>query len=369
MSRLAFALASPADDAQLRRRMAEDWMEGSMAISFRREPSYFAGCRLQGEQAQVITCTDRCTGRIVGMGSRLVTPLHVNGRLQRVGYLADLRLQPAYRRGTALARGYRFLSGLHKADPLPFYLTLIFGDNTAALQSLVGARAGLPQYRPLGRMLTPALQLDFARPGLAIEGVSFERANSAAWPETLAFLRREAAAKQFSPAYADGDFAADGRFGGLSPGDFFVARGAGRVLGCLAAWDQSAVRQTHVERYAQPLRALRPLLNAAARISPLKPLPPPGERVPYLYLSCVAVEGNDVRLFRALLRFAYNELRRSRWHYAIVGLHEHDPLVQVLRDYRRIEAAGQLFIVHYPEDGDPLPGIDARTMSFEMALA
>jgi hypothetical protein len=204
---------------------------------------------------------------------------------------------------------------------------------------------------------------------LAIEGVSFERANGAAWPQMLAFLRREAAGKQFSPAYADADFAADGHFGSLSPHDFFVARGAGRVLGCLAAWDQSAVRQTHIERYAQPLRALRPLINAAASISPLKPLPPPGGRVPYLYISCIAVQGNDVPLFRALFRFAYNHLRRGRWHYAIAGLHENDPLAQVLCEYRRIEAAGQLFIVHYPEDGDPLPGIDARTRTFEMALA
>jgi hypothetical protein len=76
-----------------------------------------------------------------------------------------------------------------------------------------------------------------------------------------------------------------------------------------------------------------------------------------------------VALFRALLRFAYNQLRGGPWHYAIAGLHEHDPLAQVLAEYRRIEASGQLFIVHYPEDGDPLANIDARTKTFEMALA
>jgi hypothetical protein len=369
VSRLDFALAIPADDAQLRRRMAEDWMEGRMAVSFRREPSYFAGCRLQGERAQVITCIDRGSGDIVGMGSRLVSTVHVNGQPRRAGYLADLRLQPAYRRGTALARGYRFLHKLHQAEPVPFYLTLIFGGNTVALRSLVGARAGLPLYRPLGRMLTPALHLDFARGALPVEGLSFERATATSWPETMAFLRREAATKQFSPAYADADFGADGRFAGLTANDFFVARAGGRVLGCLAAWDQSALRQTHIERYAQPLRLLRPLFNAAARVSPLKPLPPKGGRVPYLYLSCVAVEGNDVRLFRALLRFAYNELRLGHWHYAIAGLHEEDPLALVLREYRRIDASGELFIVHYPEDGNPLAEIDARTRTFEMALA
>ena len=69
-SRYAFDLAGPADDAQLRARMAEDRMEGSIAISFRREPSYFAGCRVQGDATQVMKCVDTATGRIVGLGSR-----------------------------------------------------------------------------------------------------------------------------------------------------------------------------------------------------------------------------------------------------------------------------------------------------------
>ena len=367
--RFAFALAGPADDAELRRRMAEVWMEGSIAVSFRREPSYFAGCRLQGEQVQVVKCVDRHDGSIAGMGSRLVTTLHVNGVPTRVGYLADLRLRPALRHGTLLARGYRCLRALHRADPLPFYLTVIFDDNAAAMQSLLGGRAGLPHYSPLGRILTPALHLDFARPAITVDGVAFGRADAAAWPELRALLRREAANKQFSPAYAEADFGAGGKFAILVASDFLVARSGGRIVACVAAWDQSAVRQVHIERYAWPLRLLRPLHNAASRVGPMKPLPAPGERLPCVYLSCIAVQGNDLQLFRGLLRFACNTLRNGRWHYAIAGLHEDDPLSAALMDQRRIDAAGQLFIVHYPEDGDPRPGIDARTRSFEMALA
>ena len=367
--RFEFALAGPADDSELRRRMAEDWMEGGIAVSFRREPSYFAGCRLQGEQVQVVKCTDRRDGSIVGMGSRLVTTLHVNGTTSRVGYLADLRARRDQRRGTLLGRGYRVLRELHRQDPVPFYLTIIFGDNTAALQSLIGARAGLPHYSAQGRILTPALHLDFARPALPVENVEFGRATAELLPELKAFLRVEAAAKQFSPAYAEADFEANGKFASLAAGDFFVARSAGRIVACLAAWDQSAVRQTHIERYSRPLRMLRPFYALASRVGPIKPLPAPGARVPYLYLACLAVRDNDVALFRGLLRYAYNELRTGPWHYAIAGLHERDPLSEVLGEYRRIDAAGHLFVVHYPEDGDPRPAIDARTRYLEMALA
>ena len=58
---------------------------------------------------------------------------------------------------------------------------------------------------------------------------------------------------------------------------------------------------------------------------------------------------------RALLRAAYRRGREGPWHYAIAGLHERDPLAPLLAEYRRIDAAGRLYVVHYPADGCP-PG-------------
>jgi hypothetical protein len=344
-------------------------MEGDIAISFRREPSYFAGCRIQGDSGQVVKCTDTHSGRIVGMGSRLVSSVHINGRPRRVGYLADLRAMREHRHGTLLGRGYRFLRDLHRSDPLPFYLTVIFDSNAAALQSLVGERAGLPHYGAMGRILTPAIHLDFARPALKFDGVEFDRAAPAEMRQLKDFLRQQAATRQFSPAYAEADFGADGRLAALGAGDFFVARSFSRIVACVAAWDQSALRQTHIERYSVPLRLTRPFYNLATALSPLKPLPAPGAKLPLVYLCCVAVQDNDLGLFRALLRYAYNALRTGPWHYAIAGLHEQDPLSGALADYRRIAAAGHLFVVHYPEDGDPRPEFDERTRYIEMALA
>src|SRR5687767_3713320 len=133
MSRYQLSLAQAEDDAQLRACMSGVRMEGRMAVSFRREPSYFAGCRLQGDEVQVIKCTDRRDGRIVGMGSRSTLHLHVDGAPARLGYLADLRALPEVRQGTLLARGYRLLHELHSRDPVPFYLSVIFDGNEDAL--------------------------------------------------------------------------------------------------------------------------------------------------------------------------------------------------------------------------------------------
>ena len=358
-SRYAFELAGPADDAQLRARMAEDRMEGSIAISFRREPSYFAGCRVQGDATQVMKCVDTTTGRIVGLGSRSTSLAWVDGTARRIGYLADLRGAPDVRRGTLLARGFRLLRQLHDDDPVPFYTTVIYEGNEPALRSLVGARAGLPVYRDCGRVLTPAIHLDLPHLADPVRGVEFGRAAPGALPEIVAFLNRTLRARQFAPVYRDEDFGT-GRFAALAAPDFFVARAGTRIVGTLAAWDQADLRQTHVERYSPLLARLRPLYNAAARVTPLKPLPPVGARVPYVYLACAAVERDDVGLFRGLLRFASNALRRGPWHYAIASLHERDPLASVLGEYRQVAAAGRLFVVHYAEDAAAVAALEPR---------
>jgi hypothetical protein len=361
MSRYVIELARPEDDAGLRARMAQDCMEGAIAVSFRREPSYFAACRLQGETTQVVKCVERRTGAIVGMGSRSTASAYVDGSARRIGYLADLRLARERRSGILLARGYRYFRELHRADPVPFYTTVIYEGNRTALQSLVGGRAGLPLYRDWGRLLTPALRLDlplrqFEHPALAIE-----RGAPGALPEIVAFLNRSWRAKQFAPVCSIEDFAR-GRYAGLRAQDFFLARRDGRIVGSVAAWDQSAVRQTHVERYSGALRWMRPAYNALAALTPLKPLPRAGERIPYVYLACAASEENDTGIFRCLLRGAVEALRRGPWHYAIAGLHEADPLASVLGEFRRIPAAGHLFVVHFAEQ--PLT-IDRRVPYIE----
>lgn len=331
--------------------MAEDRMEGEIAVSFRREPSYFAGCRIQGESSTVVKCVDSLDGRIIGLGCRSTSMRYVDGQPQRVGYLADLRVAPTHRRGMLLARGYRFLRQLHAQDPVAFYLTVIYEGNNPALETLVGARAGLPAYLDAGRILTPALALDFPRRPLAVPGVEIVRGSDARLPEIVDFLNACQRHKQFAPVYRVSDFGA-GCFLDLHARDFFLAVARGRIVGTLAAWDQSRIRQTHVEQYSPRLSALRPFYNLAARMSPLKPLPEVGARIPYLVFACLATENNDVPLLRCLLRGAYNALRGGPWHYAIAGLHELDPLASVLGEYRRFHAAGRLFTVHYPQPGE-----------------
>lgn len=346
--------------------MAADPMQGHIALSFRREPDFFVGCAVQGETSQIIKCVDTRDGSIVGLGARHTKTLFINGRASRVGYLSDLRGDSVVRRRTLLARGYAYLRSIHDADPLPLYFSVILEGNADALSSLTGARAGLPVYEDRGRILTPAIHLDRALPERTSPGVTVSRGEAGLMPAVFGFLQHEFANKQFAPHYANTDMGT-ARLLGLRPADFYVALRDGRVVGCIAKWDQSGFRQTHVERYSPAMRLARPLYNLAARLSHRHPLPAPGDKLPYLYLSLVATENNCPDILATLLRSVYRDQRRSEYHFLIAGLHERDPLCAVLADYRSIEAGGRLFAIYYPQDAEFVAKLDDRIPYIEMA--
>jgi hypothetical protein len=351
MSRYRFALATPEDDVALRARMAQDRMEGAISVSFRREPSYFAGCCVQGDETQVVKCVDTQTGTLVGLGCLSTAPAYVDGAARAIGYLSDLRVASEYRRGTLLARGYRYFRQLHDGNgalTVPFYTTMIYEGNAPALAALTGARAGLPRYRDWGRFITPALHLDFGVKPAPVPGITIARGSSARLAEIVTFLNRWQSHKQFAPVYRATDFP-QGRFRGLRAADFYLAMRHGRIVGTIAVWDQAAFRQTHVERYSPGLALLRPACNTLARVLPVRPLPAPGARIPGVYLACLATEEDDVNVFRHLLRATHEAIRRGPWHFAIAGLHEKDPRAAALLQMRHIPAAGRLFAVHFAD--------------------
>lgn len=366
--RYQFALAQTEDDAELCACLANNHMGTGISVSFRREPSYFNACQIQGDEYTIIKCTDSHCSKIVGVGACFQLNAFMNGQQHSVGYLADLRLDEEARCGSLLPRGYRYFKQLHNKNPLDFYYSLILSNNKHALQQLTSYRAGLPMYRSLGRILTPAIHLDLPKSAIRLPGLHFKTANTSCLPEVLSFIQKQYALKQFSPMYSIEHFHS-GRLAGLKPEDIYLAYRGNHIVATLAVWDQSNFRQTYLERYSTLLNSTRPFYNLLSKLTPLKPLPQAGTCIPYVYFSMIAVENNDVSVFRALFRYVYRERRAGKWHYTIVGLHEQDPLAECLFDYRQINSSGELFEVYYPKIGLESKKLDDRIPYIEIACA
>lgn len=349
-SQFEIELATAADDHKLRELLRSSPIPGQISVTFEREPSFFDSCHIRGNFFQVGVGRDRRTGEIVGLGTRSVSSGFINGRPQPLGYLADLRLRPQYRGGTLIARGYRFLRQLHQDHRTQLYTTIIFSENQAALTTIASGRAGLPQYHDMGTIHSPGINIRGVEPPIDA-ACEILRGSEELLPAIIECLNRNNSRRQFAPVHTVTMFRNQWRDFRIE--NFYVSVRGSEVVGVVGCWDQSSFKQTRVAGYGPRLRWMVPLVNTLRPVTRAPRFPKPGEEVAYFYLSFIAIDDDDLPIFRALLRSAYNAAVGQGYLYAILALHERDPLLPALRDYSLTPFSGRLFCVTF-EDGENL---------------
>ncbi len=360
-SRFEIAVATPADDRELRDLLRNSPVPGPISVTFEREPSFHNSCQVRGD-FQVGVGRDRTTGKILGLGSRSVAPGFINGQPTQLGYLADLRLEQKHRGGTLIARGYRFLRQLHEDGRTRLYTTMIFSENHAALTTIASGRAGLPRYYDQGTIHCPGLNIRGIRASIN-PGCEIVRGCPHLLPEIVECLNRNNSRRQFAPVHVAAMFR--NRWRDFRIEDFHVAVRGSKVVGVVGCWDQSAFKQTRIVGYDSRLRWRVSLGNTFRHLTRAPRYPKAGEEVPYFYLSFIAIDDDNLGIFRALLRSAYNAAVGRGFLYAILALHERDPLLPALRDYSLTPFYGRLFCVSFDDGEDLVSELDGRVPYME----
>ncbi|MEQ1504009.1 MAG: hypothetical protein ABMB14_17335 [Myxococcota bacterium] len=342
-SALAVSIATDADDPELRRLLRDTPMPGAVSVAFAREPSFFHGAGVEGETTTVTARSP--DGRMVALFSRSARQWWVDGSPRRVGYLSALRVDPVYRHRRALLRiGFDAARALHEADPdaLPYALTTIVSDNAPARRLLEAGLPGLPTYHRRDELVTFAAPT-WRRRYRPVDGLTVRPA--ADWDEVTPVLARWGARHAYAVAW-DADTLRDPvRCRGLAVGDVAVAERAGRIVGCVARWDQSGFKQTVVHGYQGPLRWARPLANAVAPALGIPRLPAPGAPLKHAYLSHLAVDDDDPEVARALVTWAHDRSLGAGYSYLTTMLAVRHPLYAVLRRaLRPLEYRSMLYL-------------------------
>lgn len=370
MSRFAFDLATPADDEQLVDLLSATPMDGKVSIALARRPSYFAGASVDGNTVQIGVARENKSGRIVGMGSRSISTRYVNSEPNAVGYLSGLRLFPEYRgHAGLLARGYRFLHKLHEDGATGFYLTTIAADNDAAVNVLTSERAGLPVYHPYGNYHTLAISTarwrrfnPTFRNGPEVRPARHEDRDA-----ILKFLNRYGLSREFFPAYDACDlFSCDGKFKDLNCDDIMLAVRDDDIVGTLGCWNQRRYKQIVVDGYRGWLRPMRPLYNAWAAIRREPTLPSAGSELPARIAAIPVVRDDDPDVFRKLLVNALHRLAMLAEPLLLVGLHERDPMLAMVRDYASREYVTRLYIVYFRDEVPDIAALTRRVPYLEL---
>src|SRR5215475_7247843 len=332
---LQVELAAPADDPGIRGLCRSEAMPGAIVLRYEREPDFSLGCRVTGDEFQVLVAREAQSGEIAAVACRSTRQVFLNGAPRRLGYLGQLRVGRRFRGRWLVSRGFDMLRRLHEQDSVPAYLVSIVDGNEEAAGILVRkARPSFPSFQPVADLHTVAIFLDRKVPSsdrdIFIASASFRDLK-----EIAAFLAVHGSRKQFFPVWTESSLSGLASLG-LNLGDIRILRKNDEILAVGALWDQSGYKQTVVQSYVGWRKAAAAAYNLGSFCFGRPGLPKPGERLRSAYASLLAVACDDCAIFAALLRDLYNRALDFGYAYFLVGLDARDPLLATAKKYRHV---------------------------------
>jgi len=367
MSKFTFQLAQEKNDPELREILRINHIEGDMCVSFQREPNYFYASKICNHFQQTPVVINKDNQRIVGFGSRIIYEAFINGQKRPLGYLSNLRLNRECRNSTIIPRAYRYLNELHEDKRVSLYVTTVIEDNHYAKRLLSSQRAGLPTYRDYGVYNSFSI---FPLKKQKLSGhYVMERGSHARLDEILDCIYKNGSQKQFYP-YLSKDFflSKNGVLRDFCIHDFYIAIKQDRVVGVLAKWDQSHFKQTIIEGYNGKLKWIRPFYNRCAKILEYPQLPDTKVPLNFFYISFVAIDNNNVDIFKDLLATVNNDAIDSQYSFFVVGLHSEDDLKDCIKGYRNIVYKSRLYIVYWEDGKDAFSSLERRMPYLEVGI-
>ncbi len=344
-------LATDADEPELRQLLRDQPIGGQVQLTLEREPCLYHAAGIEGDRYHLAVVRDRLTGRVVGMGSRSVREVWVDGRVTKLGYLGLLRRDPAVgRRWALLSSGFDCLQRTHLPDELPYNFTSIVSDNAPARRLLERGLPGLPRYEPAGGFVTFVVPAH--RRHRIPRSLPIVRGQEGLVPSIIACLQRNLRRYEGAPLWTTQHLRDPLRCRGLALSDFFLAYSRDRVIGCLALWDQRPFKQVVVRGYGSPLRYTRPAINAWMRLTGRPRLPRPVRQLNTAYLSHVAIDADRPDVFFGLVQAAQAAAVDRSIDYVLLGLADDHPLTRAVQKAWNARAYhSTLYRVHWPNTG------------------
>lgn len=337
-------------------------MNGMIRVALTCEPDLHMAAAVGAIRHHHFIARDNTNDHIIGLASRALRRIWVNGQPKQVGYLSHLRRSgDGYLSRRLLCDGFAACAATRTADELPFDLTTIIADNTPARRLLERGLPGIPIYTPWCELVTCVIPTRRRRrTTTAITG------RQDLLPALVACLKRFGTRHQFAPKWDEQTLRSPTSARGLTIDDFHIVTHGSRIVGCLARWDQRAFKQTVVSGYAPWLTRSRPLVNAAMTVRRRPRLPSPGSTLRMAYLSHLAIDGDNPEVLRELIDAA--RAVPGDTDYLVMTLAADHALLPVLRRYRPREYRSILYVVHQPEARSAVGQLDRRTPYLEAAL-
>ncbi len=312
-------------------------MKGKISIRVDRNPNFFRLLDRRG-CSQVLVAEEE--GKIVGCISVACVPVHIDGKLESVYYLGDLKVHPDYQRtGLAVRLVKSMYRHLEAADADLVICTAAYGNQHVL--PFFNGRAGLPKAVAIGMFKVFQIFPSPRRPNTTNYGIQEEPEH----PDLYRLYNDYFRPYQFGPFFQP-DSLQDARH--------WVARAGGDVQAALSLLDVGDSKQNVLIRLPLVLGILVTFFRSIHRVIPIANLPETNQPVRILYIKTLACRrGHEVAL-DLLVQRARNVSFEERYHFLVIGVHEKDPLAKRFVKYPKFIFKSLGFVVSLKRGNDEI---------------
>lgn len=358
---LTIEYASQNDNEGIRDVIRHTSMEGPIKMIFDRNPSYFDALLLEGDEHRTIIGRDD-KGTVRGVGSCVFSNVYINGNVQRMGYLHNLRLEKAYRDGYSVAMGYRKFRETVTEKNVQIYMTSILSSNEHAKSILTSGKGGLPLYKHLADYSTFIMK----------SGIKGKEGNTIIKPASqysidaiMDFMHKYGKSHNFSPAFSRSDIISH-ESKHLCLKNILCIERRGCIEGLAGIWDISDKKQLIIAGYSSTLNLIRPFYNINAHLKQKPLLPRPGTLLSYSYVFPFMADNlNSDELIDLISRLSHMS-KTSGNDVFIAGCDTCSPIAEKLFEYPSFQLNSEIFLVDWNDNMD-MDAINSKHIHIEVA--
>jgi hypothetical protein len=324
--------ATPADDEQLMRLIAETVPSNGITLSYERAPSYISASHAQYNRPDiklVVPVDD--PDLIIGMMNLGWRYCYINGQPDLMRYVADLRMHQEYR-GAKVMR--LLMDYVYDEIPLDtIFQSVVLEDNKLASGILHNERKGfpLPYYYDDIRTFT----VSQAQKPEQYHQFKFSVLTRDQIDHANAFMTEMKEHFNFLPNY-DFNALAEGQhpyWKGMKLDDFYLVRDKNnKLVAIYGLWDQKSFKQTRVLDYSRPLKLMKPFYNAYAKFRGVLSLPKINGTFDYLMLHSPLCHPEHTDAFASLMFHAKEQTKRRGKETYCITLAQNDPRIAWMKN-------------------------------------
>lgn len=352
------------DDLALKNLIAVPLPTRGVLLSFQREPSYFNASDVLYKEKAHFVIEDIEKKKIVACYSNGTRPCYVNGELQNIRYICDLRVDQNSR-GKSLVKmvGEHFKRTMYSPN---FSQLIIFNDNHAARAAVQTGKMGMPDYYDEGMIETLTLTGFKGINKISKFLQSYKKSNPdcsnsddifscQAEPHHVPFINEfiseMAGHYNFLLTYDFGEVLTQHPyFRGINLSDFQLYFKDNKLVGIFGLWDQHKFKQTKILNYSWILHIFRPVYNLFANATQRMPLPAKGDHFKYHLLHTLLCHPKDLTLHHQMILDAYRTSKQHGPGIISFTLSHRDPRYLLNTFYKGEKLVGMHGFVSFEED-------------------